>query len=170
MKRDRTRSLLHRLLPAPLTSAVLAGTWLLLNQSASVGNLLIAAALALVLPWIVVTPGAQAPRPRLGTVALRLAGVVLWDIVVSNIAVARLVLGPASRIRPGYVWVPLDLRDPRGIVALAGIITLTPGTLSAQLTDDRRHLLVHALDLPDAAGLVQQIKQRYEEPLRRMFE
>ena len=48
------RGLLHRLLPAPLTSAALAGTWLLLNQSASVGNLLIAAVLALVLPWIVV--------------------------------------------------------------------------------------------------------------------
>ena len=165
-----SRSLLGRLFPAPLASAVLGVTWLLLNQSASVGQLLIAAVLAVGLPLLTQRFRPDRPRPGAWGVAARLAGVVLYDIVMSNIAVARLILGPTSRIRSGWVWVPLDIRDPHGIVALAGIITLTPGTLSARLTDDRRHLLVHALNLDDEVVLVQQIKQRYEEPLRRILE
>jgi len=95
---------------------------------------------------------------------------VLRDIVVSSIEVAWRVLGPSSRIRPGFVWVPLAIRDPHGISALAGIITMTPGTLSADLSDDRSHLLVHALDLGDAQALVASIKSRYEAPLIEIFE
>jgi multicomponent K+:H+ antiporter subunit E len=81
--------------------------------------------------------------------------------------VAKRVLGPESAIRPAFVWVPLDIQDPHGIVALAGIITLTPGTLSSDLSEDRRHLLVHALHCEDEAALVADIKARYEAPLRR---
>ena len=159
-----------RLLPAPLTSAAVFATWLLLNQSLSAGHLLLAALLALGLPRAC---AAFAPQPsRLGRpgTAVRLALVVLADIVTSNVDVARRILGRESRLRPGFVWVPLDLRDPHGIVALAGIITMTPGTLSAVLADDRRALLVHALDVEDEAALVRQIKRRYEAPLMEIFE
>ncbi len=165
-----TTSLFRRLVPAPLTSTVLGVSWLMLNQSASAGNLIIAVILGLGLPWLTRRFHPDRPRPGAWRVAVRLGGVVLMDIVMSNIAVARLILGPVSRIRSGWVWVPLDIRDPHAIVALAGIITLTPGTLSSELTDDRRHLLVHALHVDDETELVQQIKQRYEEPLRRIFE
>jgi multicomponent K+:H+ antiporter subunit E len=159
-----------RLLPAPLLSAALLLCWLMLNQSASAGNWLLGGALALVVPWF--TERLRPDKPRLkawGTV-LRLGGVVLKDIVLSNIEVARRVLGPEAVLSPGWVWVPLDIRDPHGIVALAGIITLTPGTLSAELSEDRRHLLVHAFNLSDAPALVADIKLRYETPLREIFE
>jgi multicomponent K+:H+ antiporter subunit E len=94
---------------------------------------------------------------------------VLRDIVVSNVQVAWLILGPERRINPRFVWVPLDVRDPYGIATLAGIITMTPGTLSADLTDDRRFLLVHALNVADEGELIASIKARYEAPLRRIF-
>ena len=68
------------------------------------------------------------------------------------------------------MWVPLDIRDPHGIAALAGIITMTPGTLSSDLTEDRRHLLVHAFNVDDEQGLGASIKERYETPLREIFE
>jgi multicomponent K+:H+ antiporter subunit E len=80
------------------------------------------------------------------------------------------VLGPEHLVQPRFVWVPLDIRDAHGIVALAGIITMTPGTLSAELADDRRHLLIHAFDVEDEAALVADIKKRYEAPLRVIFE
>ena len=105
-------------------------------------------------------------RPLL---AARLALRVLWDIVLSNIEVARRILGRESRIHPGFVWVPLDIRNGHGIAALAGIITMTPGTLSAELSADRRHLLVHCFNLEDAAATVAQIKRDYETPLREIF-
>lgn len=159
-----------RLLPAPALSAVLWVSWLMLNESASAGHVLLGLALAVAIPWF--TERFRPDRPRLRGLgaATRLALVVLGDIVKSNIVVARQVLGPESRIRPAFVWVPLDIRDPHGIVALAGIITLTPGTLSSELSDDRRHLLVHAFDVDDEQALVADIKQRYETPLREIFE
>ena len=159
-----------RLLPAPALSAVLWVSWLMLNESASAGHVLLGLALAIAIPWF--TERFRPDRPRLRGLgaATRLALVVLGDIVKSNIVVARQVLGPESRIRPAFVWVPLDIRDPHGIVALAGIITLTPGTLSSELSDDRRHLLVHAFNVDDEQALIAEIKQRYEAPLREIFE
>jgi len=161
---------MKRLLPAPLLSALLFVVWLMLNESASVGHVLLGAALAICVPWF--TDRLRPDRPRITSwpSVLRLGGVVLKDIVLSNIEVARRVLGPEHLLTPGFVWVPLTIRDPHGIIALAGIITLTPGTLSAELSDDRRHLLVHAFNLTDADALVADIKARYEAPLLEIFE
>lgn len=99
----------------------------------------------------------------------RLVMVILYDIVRSNIHVARLVLGPEAALKPGWVWVPLDMTNIHGITALASVITLTPGTVSAELSDDRRYLLIHALDLKDPQALIEEIKTRYEAPLKEIF-
>jgi len=162
-----------RIVPSPLLSLCLLIAWLMLNESASAGHLLLGAALALGLPHL--TDRLRPDRPSLarwGDIA-RLAGVVLLDIVKSNIAVAKLILGPESRIQPRFVWLPLTIRDPHGIVALAGVITMTPGTLSADLSDDHRRLLIHAFDVDDEAAeaaLIADIRARYEAPLMRIFE
>lgn len=158
-----------RVLPAPILSVVLLAAWLLLN-GVTAGHLVLGAALAVVIPWF--TERVRVDRPRIGAwpTLARLMLTVLQDIVVSNIQVARLILGPEHRMAPRFVWLPLAIRDPHGIVTLAGIITMTPGTLSADLTDDHRYLLVHALNVGDEAQLIATIKQRYEAPLIRIFE
>lgn len=161
---------MRALLPAPRLSALLFLAWPLLNQSWALGHLLLGATLALAIPLLTGAPGqrpAATGRPR---ALLALAGVVLRDIVVANLQTARLVLGPEAALQPRFVWVPLSMRDPQGIVALACIVTLTPGTLSSELSADRRHLLVHVLSLDDEAQLVADIKARYEAPLQALFE
>jgi multicomponent K+:H+ antiporter subunit E len=160
----------RRLVPAPWLSLVLFAAWLALNGSASPGHLVLAALLALAIPWFTERFRPERPRLHRPAVMARLAMRVLWDIVLSNIEVARRILGPEAAIRPQFVWVPLDLRDAHGIVTLAGIITMTPGTLSAELTPDRRHLLVHAFNVHDVDALVSDIKSRYETPLREIFD
>ncbi len=162
-----------RLVPSPLLSLALLVTWAMLNESASAGQLLLGTVLAIVVPWFTERWRPDRPRLRRLDTALRLALVVLVDIVKSNLTVARLILGREERISPGFVWVPLTLRDPHGIVTLAGIITMTPGTLSADLSDDQRFLLVHAFDIDGEAAraaLVADIKARYEAPLLQIFE
>jgi multicomponent K+:H+ antiporter subunit E len=163
----------NRVLLLPLLSLALFVTWLMLNESASAGHLLLGAALAFTVPLLTARWRPDSPRiGRWGTIAA-LAGTVLVDIVKSNLAVARLILGPEARIQPRFVWLPLSIRDPHGIVALAGVITMTPGTLSADVSDDRLHLLIHAFDLDDAAAeaaLIADIRERYETPLIRIFE
>lgn len=160
---------MRALLPAPLTSLGILVAWVLLN-GVSVGHWLLGAVLALGLPLAM-------PRLRTASLpvhapgaALRLLAVFLRDMVVANIDVARRILGPESRIHPGYVRVPLDLRDARAVSILASIVTMTPGTLSAALESDGRVLLVHCFHLTDPEATVASIKSRYEAPLRRVFE
>jgi multicomponent K+:H+ antiporter subunit E len=143
--------------------------WLLLMATVEPAHLLLAAVLAVGLPLVAQRLRDQRARMRRPLLAARLGLRVLWDIVLSNIEVARRILGRESRIHPGFVWVPLDIRNGHGIAALAGIITMTPGTLSAELSADQRHLLVHCFHLEDAAATVAQIKRDYETPLREIF-
>ena len=160
---------MKRFLPSlPLSLAVFL-LWLLLVSKVSAGGLVLAAALAIALPMMAAT--LRPPRAHFGHmgVALRLAATVLIDIVVSNIEVARRILGPQSALAPAFIWVPLDIRSPHGITALAAIITLTPGTVSAELAEDQRHLLVHCFNLDDAEGAIAKIKARYEAPLMEIF-
>ena len=169
---------MRSLVPAPLASATLFAVWLMLNQSASPGNLVLAALFALALPQVLRAFSVDPPRLRRPAVAARLALRVLSDIVVANLEVALRILGPEARLKSRFVRVPLSIRDPHGRVALAGIVTLTPGTLSADIvgdlggdpSSDRAHLLVHALDVADERELVESIKRRYEAPLMEIFE
>jgi multicomponent K+:H+ antiporter subunit E len=79
-------------------------------------------------------------------------------------------LGREVNIKPSFVWVPLDISDAHAKAALAGIITMTPGTISADFSDDGQYLLVHAFNVADSDALVADIKSRYELPLKEIFE
>jgi multicomponent K+:H+ antiporter subunit E len=160
---------MSRVLPYPLLSLVLWLTWLGLNNTLDPAQVLLAAGVALALPLLVARFLPALPNLRAPATVVRLLLVVLGDIVVANLEVARRILGPESALRPGFVRVPLDLQHPLGVATLAGIVTLTPGTVSSDLVDGGRSLLVHALHVEDEARLVATIKQRYEAPLRVIF-
>lgn len=161
---------MKRLLPAPILSALLFAVWLLLVNTLDPAHLVLAALLAIVVPWFTEKLRPERPRIRKPLVIVKLGLTVLRDIVLSNIEVARRILGPESAIKPSFVWVPLALTDPHAILSLAGIITMTPGTLSAELSPDRLFLLVHAFNVDDEAALIAQIKARYEAPLKEIYE
>ena len=153
----------------PLLSLLLAVAWLLLRESAAPADLLWAAVLGLLVPRLLHGFLGPALRPRAWWAALRLAAVVLYDIVVSNVVVARIVLDPVFQPRPAWVPVPLDTAHPTAITLFATIITTTPGTVSCVVDEARRQILVHALDCDDVDAAAQQMKARYERPLREIF-
>ncbi len=161
---------MKRLFPAPLISIVLVIVWPLLNQSWSLGHLALGALLAFAIPWFTEALRHEKAALRHPMKIVKLGLVVLWDIVTANIEVARRILGPEASIQPRFVWLPLSITDPHGIVALAGIVTMTPGTLSSSLSEDRRFLLIHVLNVDDEAALIAGIKARYEAPLLDIFE
>lgn len=142
---------------------------ILLADRISAGQIVLAAIMALLIPQVSRRLDREFARIKTLRPLPRLACVVLYDIVRANIHTAWLVLGPERKLRPGWVWVPLDFQNIHGITALASVITLTPGTVSAELSDDRKYLLVHALDLPDPQALIDEIKNRYEAPLKEIF-
>jgi multicomponent K+:H+ antiporter subunit E len=158
-----------RWLPSLPLSLTVFCFWLLMNDEVSVGQVVLAALLALTIPLFAARLDREFARiGRLRSVP-RMLCVLAMDIVRSNITVALQVLGPERNIHPGFIWVPLDIGNIHGIAALTSIITLTPGTVSSALSDDRRYLLVHVLNLDDADEVIRQIKTRYEAPLMEIF-
>lgn len=162
--------MIRRILPHPILSLTVALVWMLLVNRFAWGSLVFALILGLVVP------AAAAPywpdRARIGSPLRILAyvGIVLWDIVKANIAVARIVLFmPRRELRPCWLPVPLDLTSPEAITALAATITLTPGTVSCDLSEDGRALLVHCLHAPDPDSVLDEIKTRYEARLKEIF-
>ncbi|WP_372658446.1 Na+/H+ antiporter subunit E [Hydrogenophaga sp.] len=152
----------------PVLSVLLAASWLALSHSLALVHLISAALIGLIVPRLL--------RAFLGDAeyihwpsAWRLLWVVLKDIVLSNIAVARLVLGRIDRIQPAWIQVPLATKHHRVNALLAMIITTTPGTVSAVIDEDRDFILVHALNCDDAPAMVDDIKTRYEGALLRVF-
>lgn len=161
---------MKRWLPQPMFSLFLCLVWLLLANSTDPGHIVMGAVLALILPLF--TARFWPDQPCMGrplTLCSYLA-VFFWDIVVANLAVARLILGPVRRLRPAFITLPLDLANDFAITVLAHSISLTPGTVSSKVSQDRRSLLIHVLDLEDEALLVQRIKKRYEAPLKEIFQ
>lgn len=151
---------------------LLVALWLLLNDSLSVGHVLLGAGLAVLLLRAFAQLRPDRPKIRRWRLAIPLAATALLDIVRSNWDVGRIALGfvRQSRIRTGFLDIPLELRDPHGLSILAVIITSTPGTSWAGVSADGRTLRLHVLDLQDESEWIRKIKQRYERPLIRMFE
>jgi multicomponent K+:H+ antiporter subunit E len=150
----------------------LTAMWLLLTSSFTVGQILLGLGVSLLMVY-----GYRAVRPVLPRLHRpQKALVLLWrvfvDIVRSNLAVARIVLGlkRKSAIRSGFLEVPLDMRDPYALAVLATIVTSTPGTIWAGLSQDSATLTLHVLDLRDERAMIDTIKQRYERLLMEIFE
>ena len=112
------------------------------------------------------------PRIRRWDLIPRLFGIVLLDIVRSNLAVAGLILtgGRHGQRRSGFVEIPLELRDPTALAILAVIVTTTPGTAWMEYDARRDAVLLHVFDLVDEAEWIGLIKGRYESLLLEIFE
>jgi multicomponent K+:H+ antiporter subunit E len=154
----------------PLLWLALVAMWLLMNSSLSVGEVILGALVALA--GMLGLARLQFPPVRLHRphVAAVLFGVVLLDIVRSNIAVAAIVLRPGTRGRTaGFLDIPLETRHPMVLAGLACIITATPGTAWARYDSVANVVTIHVLDLVDGATLARAIKDRYQSRLMEVF-
>lgn len=157
------------LCPFPMLSATLAVTWLAL-AGLSPAQLALALVLALAIPLVAAPLLDGLPGIRSVGAAVRLALRVAWDIVVANMTVARLVLGPIARLRPGFVQVPLAVTHPHAMALLASIVSIVPGSVSVAFSPDARTLWLHVLHVEDEEHFIATIKTRYEQPLMEILE
>ncbi|SLN54554.1 Na(+)/H(+) antiporter subunit E1 [Roseovarius litorisediminis] len=158
------------LLPHPFLTILLTAVWVLLQNNVSTGMVVFGLILGVIIPRITAVWWPDRPRGfRFGRM-IPYVLLVIWDILVANVQVAWIVLTrPNDKLRPAWVVIPLELRQPEAISILAGTITLTPGTVSADLSDEGHSLLVHALDADDPDAVRDQIKERYERRLIGIF-
>lgn len=161
---------MNRLLPHPLLSAILLVLWLLLANQLNVAHLLLGAFLGWAVPLYTARFWPEQVKVRRPLLLIRFIFVVLYDIVVANITVARLILGSTKRLQPAFVVMPLAVRNDVAISLLANTISLTPGTVSAFLSADRRCLIIHGLHTTAPDEMIATIRERYEQPLKEALE
>ena len=89
----------------------------------------------------------------------------LWEMILANLRVAHDVVTPTYHMRPGIVAIPLEARTDDEITLLANVISLTPGTLSLDVSDDRKVLYIHAMFIDDEQQLRDEIKSGFERRL-----
>jgi len=147
--------------------AGLSLVWVGLTGSATAGNLLAGAGLAyFVLHFAQDTMGVTPPLRRIRR-AFGLGGYLVWELILASLRVAYDVVTPTHYMAPAVVGIPLDARTDAEITTLATLVSLTPGTLSLDVSDDRRVLFIHAMYVHDRERLVRSIKQGFE---RRVLE
>ncbi len=163
-------AVLRWLFPHPLLTLLLTVVWVLLQNNVSAGMVVFGLILGIIIPILTAVWWPDRPKGFRLAKMVGYALIVLWDILIANIQVAWIVLTrPNSKLRPAWIVVPLDLVQPEAITILAGTITLTPGTVSADLSDAGHSLLVHVLDTDDPDGVRDEIKHRYERRLKEIF-
>lgn len=162
--------MIHRLLPHPALSGLLVVVWMLLVNELSFGALFLALVFAVLVPLVTSRFWPDRPKMRFGPDMAAYVAVVLFDIVVANFEIAWIILTRRNRdLRSRWLVVPVELRSAEAITVLAGTISLTPGTVSSDVSADGRCLLVHALDSGDPEADVARIKRRYEARLLKVF-
>jgi multicomponent K+:H+ antiporter subunit E len=163
-------TLFRRLVPAPLLSLALLALWLLLQRSASFGDVALGLALSVAVPLSAGTLRLQV-RVRRPLAVARYVLRVGADVLVSNFRVARgLVAWRWRRPDARFVTIPLELRHPVGLAALAIVTTIVPGTVWSEIALDRSALRLHVWDVGDELEFIAHFKARYEKPLREIFE
>lgn len=161
---------MRRLLPHPLLTVTLTILWLLLVNQLSAGHLVLGTLLGWLIPFATSSFWPEAIPIRHPLALLHYLVVFIYDIVRGSFQVAWLILRGPTHLRPAFIHIPLILKRDLTISLLANTISLTPGTVSAVLSENKRTLIVHTVDTDDAAALVAEIKERYEAPLKLIFE
>lgn len=158
-------------LPHPLLTLLLVVVWQMLVNQVTAGSLLLGAILGIVIPILTAPYWPDRPKLKRPLKVAEYVMIVLWDICVANIIVARtILLRRNSELRSTWVAIPLDLRSPEAVTVLAGTITMTPGTVTSDVSACGRSLLVHCLDAESPEAVRREIKHRYERRLKEIFE
>lgn len=161
--------MIARLFPRPVLSFIILVLWLILAPTFSIGNVLLASIVAIATPILTASFWPEPLSIQRPLTGLRLFALFIYDVLVANWIVARLVVGPLERLRPRFIEVPIDIDNDIVATMLGNIVALTPGTVSIDIDRERRVLLIHALSVDDPQALIATIKSRYEAPLKETF-
>ena len=164
------RSQKWRWLPRPALSLFMWVLWLLMVNDFSGGHVVLGGVLAWLIPYLTQDFWPGSTKLHKPFALARFLMIVLWDIIVANCILVVRVLGPTKNLRPAFMELPLDIKENFTITLLASTISLTPGTVSADLSMDGRTLLIHTIYVDDIEAAIADIKQRYEAPLKEIFE
>jgi multicomponent Na+:H+ antiporter subunit E len=140
--------------------------WLLLKGDGSPGNFFVGLILAVILIKSLRQTYQQERAFRRGGDIVHFILNFTRELIVANIQVLKIVLSPNMNIRPGIIAYKTECKTPLGITTLANSITLTPGTLSVDISEDHSTIFIHTLDIDDPDAVRTSIRRGLEEPVK----
>ncbi|GAO74559.1 Na+/H+ antiporter subunit E [Meiothermus ruber] len=146
-------------------NVVLTIFWMAVTEAFTLENFLVGFAICFLI-LLLARPLFDAPSRRYFTLAWKLPRFVLlmlWEIVLSSLRVAQAVLSPRLPIKPGIIAYPLEVKSDLEITLLANLITLTPGTLSLDVSSDRKVLYVHGMFVDDPQKVIESTHESLEK-------
>jgi len=161
---------MKHILPHPFLAAFLLILWLMLQQSAGLGHILLGGVLAIAVSYfsrLIIPEPVSVKRPLK---LIQLVAVAGMDIIRSNLAVMSVLFHPRPRPTAGFIEMKLELTDTFGLAVLATIITATPGSAWLEYDRERGTVLIHVFDVVDADVWGETIKARYETLLLEIFQ
>lgn len=161
---------MNKILPAPYLSVFLLLIWILLFNSVSAGVLLLGVIFSLLIPILLRPAWPNFIRVKKPHLAVVYCFILLYDIIVANFKVAALIIARPRTIKPALLVFPLDMKEELPVTILASTITLTPGTVSCEITRGRKGILIHAFSEEDPEQVIETIRNRYERRLKEIFE
>jgi multicomponent K+:H+ antiporter subunit E len=160
---------MNKIIPHPILTISLIIVWLLLNNTIAAGHIVLGTILAILIPWFSASFWEEKVCAKNPIVFLKFVAVVMYDIIIANITVAKQVLGSNNELKPTLFNLPITIEHPLGISILASTISLTPGTVSCDLSEDKTYLVIHGLSVENVEEEVETILNRYEKPLLEVF-
>jgi multicomponent Na+:H+ antiporter subunit E len=146
---------------------LLALTWAALAGSLTWSNVLVGFVLAYLALFIAQRSVDASRYFRKLERVVRFAVLYLWELILANLRVAYDVMTPGQRMRPGVLAIPLHAKTDLEITLLANLLTLTPGSVSLDVSSDRRFLYLHAMYIDDVEAYRESVKNTIE---RRVLE
>lgn len=153
-----------------LLNLLLAIAWAALTGSFGPVDLLFGFLLGYLVLWVITRLGQPNKYFSRIPLILGLLGYFLVDLLRANIRMAGIILSAKMKLRPAVIAVPLSLKSEPAIILFANMMTLTPGTLSLDISTDRRMLYIHTVYLDDPEQFKQQLINGYERRLKELFE
>ena len=153
-----------------LLNILLAIAWAALTGSFQPVDLVFGFILGYLVLWMLTRLGKPNKYFKRISLVLGLLGYFLFDLLRANIRMAGIILSRKMKLRPAVIAVPLILKSEPAIILLANLMTLTPGTLSLDISTDRRMLYLHTVYLEDAEAFKQELIEGYEHRIKELFE
>ena len=154
-----------------VVNILLALAWAALQGDITLANLLIGYGIGFVILTLLAKGGVMPPTLVSRTThAVELAGFFIWELMLANVRVALDVLRPRTAIRPAVVAIPLDVTSDGEILLLSMLINITPGSVTIDLSDDRRTLYVHVMHMESVEASRREIKEGFERRVKLLFE
>ena len=152
-----------------LWNLILAITWTLLTGQVTLGNLIAGLIVGYFILWIILRGEGKASYFNKINLVVRFIFFYLWNLILASLKIAYDVITPRHHMRAGVIAVPLDAQTDAEITALANLITITPGTLSLDVSTDRKVLYIHAMYIDGKEELIRNIKMDLEKRVLEML-